>query len=296
MEEWIAMREWARHGVSLSEIARRSGRDPKTVRKVLAEMVPKRRTPTWKPEQSKLWPYREYVLQRVDQGCLNASVLLEEITARGYTGKQTVLGDFLRPIRREQRRQREATIRYETGPGKQAQVDWGSFGRIWEPKQGRWEKLSGFVFTLGSSRAQHLEFSTSLDEEHFLACHLGAFAALGIPEQVLYDNLKTVVTSRRPDGSPIFQGRFLDFAFYYGFPPKLCHPYRPQTKGKVERGIRSVRHNFWVRVGAEVAAGSLTLAGLYEMARYTEGPETLAERDRDAARAALRALVGGAGA
>ncbi|MGI8552160.1 MAG: IS21 family transposase [Dehalococcoidia bacterium] len=272
MEEWIAIREWARQGLALGEIVRRSGRDPKTVRKVLAEAAPKRRTSTWNPEQSKLWPYREYLLQRVDQGCLNASVLLEEITAHGYVGKQTLLGDFLRPIRQEQRRQREATIRYETGPGKQAQVDWGSFGRIWEPKRERWEKVYGFVFTLGYSRAQHLEFSTELSEEHFLACHLGALGALGIPEQVLYDNLKTAVIDRRPDGSPVFQGRFLDFALYYGFTPKLCHPYRPQTKGKVERGIRYVRQNFWVRVGAEVAAGELDLAGLNERAAaWSEG-------------------------
>lgn len=67
---------------------------------------------------------------------------------------------------------------------------------------------------------------------------------------------------RQADGTPIWQARFLDFALYYGFTPKVCQPHRPQTKGKAERGIRCVRQNFWVRVAVEVASGDLTLAGL----------------------------------
>ena len=80
--------------------------------------------------------------------------------------------------------------------------------------------------------------------------------ALGIPEQVLYDNLKTAILGRRQDGSPILPGRFLDFALYYGFTPKFCRPYRARTKGKVERAVGYVRQNFWVRVAAEVKAGN----------------------------------------
>ena len=240
MEDWITLREWARQGVAVSEIARRSGHDLKTVRKVLREAAPQPRPSTWQRGRSKLAPYEAYLQQRVGQGCLNGAVLLEEITAQGYTGKHTVLRDFLAPLRQEQCRQREATARFETGPGKQAQVDWGAFGRIWSAQTESWQKLSAFVFTLGYSRAQYLTFVTRCDEEHFLTCHLGAFEALGIPEQVLYDNLKTATLGRQADGTPIFQSRFLDFALYYGFTPKLCQPYRPQTKGKVERGIRYV--------------------------------------------------------
>lgn len=251
----------------MSEIARRTGRDPKTVRKALRQERPRPRPSTWKEGEGKLTPYGDYLRQRVEQGCLNAVVLLEEIAARGYTGKVSILRDFLRPLRQELVRQREATVRFETGPGKQAQVDWGEFGVIWDAAAARWRKLDGFVFTLGYSRAQWLGFTTSCDLEHFLDCHLQAFEALGIPEQVLYDNLKTAILGRRPDGSPVFPGRFLDFALYYGFTPKFCRPYRGRTKGKVERGIGYVRGNFWVRVAAEVAAGALDLAGLNERAR-----------------------------
>lgn len=268
VEEWIDIRELSRRGLSTSAIARQTGRDRKTVRKVIREEAgPRPRASSARGKETKLAPYKEYLLQRVDQGCLNASVLLSEISRLGYSGRITMLRLFLGPIRKELIRKREATERFETGPGKQAQVDWGHFGRIWDPERDRWSKLYAFVFTLGYSRAQYLEFTTSCDMEHFLSCHLGAFASLGIPEQILYDWVKTAILGRGPDGVPIFPGRFLDFALYYGFSPKFCQPYRARTKGKVERGIGYVRQNFWVRVCDQVASKHLELTGLNERAR-----------------------------
>lgn len=264
MEEWVTIRELARHGVTTSEIARRVGRDPKTIRTVLRADAPAPRKRTWKPQASKLAPYHDYLAHRVADGCLNASVLAEELAYQGYTGKLTILRDYLRPFRQAMRREREVTVRFETEPGEQAQVDWGDFGRIWE--QDRWQSLYAFVFTLGYSRALFLTFVTRCDMEHFLACHVAAFEALGIPERLLYDNLKTAILGRRPDGTPMFPGRFLDFALFAGFTPTFCRPYRARTKGKVERSIRYIRENFWVRVAAEVAAGTLDLPGLNERA------------------------------
>lgn len=272
VEEWVNIRDLARQGVSVSEIARRTERDRKTVRKVLRKTAPRERAKSAVPRVTKLGPFEEHVKQRVEQGCLNATVLMEEILHLGYTGKITMLRLFLAPLRQELLRKREATVRFETGPGKQAQVDWGEFGKIWDSTTGRWHKLYVFVFTLGYSRAQYVQFTTCCDMEHFLHCHLGAFAALGIPEKMLYDNLKTGILGRRPDGTPILPGRFLDFALYYGFTPKYCKPYRARTKGKVERGIGYVRQNFWVRVKSEVASGELELAALNERAKqWVEG-------------------------
>jgi transposase len=189
-------------------------------------------------------------------------VLFEEVVRRGYAGQVTMVRLFLQPFRAAGRRQREATERYETEPGQQAQVDWGDFGRIWNRTSERWDRLFAFVFTLGYSRAQYLEFVSVCDLEHFLACHLGAFGALGIPGRLLYDNLKTAILGRDGEGTPILPERFGDFALAHGFTPTFCRPYRARTKGKVERGIGYVRQNFWVRVASEVAAGTLDLAGL----------------------------------
>jgi hypothetical protein len=80
--------------------------------------------------------------------------------------------------------------------------------------------------------------------------HEQAFEHLGgVPEQILYDNMKTVVlrtlcrgTDER--GEIVWNPAFLDFARYWGFTPRLCRPYRPQTKGKVESGISYLRKNF----------------------------------------------------
>lgn len=272
MEEWIRIRELERKGVSVSEIARLTGRDRKTVRKVLEGATPKLEREVTSPRQSKLAPFREYLHQRIGEGCLNGAVLLDEITRQGYAGKVSILREFLTPIRQELIRKREATERFETGPGKQAQVDWAEFGRIWVPDEECWRKLYLFLYTLGYSRAQYLEFVTSCDMEHFLSCHLGAFGALGIPEEDLYDNLKTGILGRRGDGSAILPPRFAEFALYYGFTPRFCRPYRARTKGKIERGVGYVRQNFWVRVAAEVEAKRLYLPGLNLRAKaWTEG-------------------------
>jgi transposase len=266
VEEWIIIRALARQGVSQLEIARRTGRDPKTIRKVLHADRPSITPRPAPPRPAKLAPFQDYLVQRTAAGCWNAVVLADELRAQGYQGGLTRLRDFLRPLRQEHRRQQEATVRFETEPGQQAQVDWGHFGRLWDATSARWRPLYGFVFTLGYSRAQHLVFTTSADSEHFLACHLAAFAALGIPDRILYDNLKTAILTRHADGAPVLPGRFADFALYYGFTPAFCQPYRARTKGKVERAIRYIRQNFWPRVSEAVTAGTLSLSLLNDRA------------------------------
>ena len=135
-------------------------------------------------------------------------------------------------------------MRFETEPGEQAQVDWGHFGFI--EHHGRQRRLYAFVMTLGWSRAMYVEFTTSTDATWWLRCHVHAFHYFGgVPKVVLHDNLKTAVLSRDADGTVHWNPRYLDFADYYGFTPQACRPYRAQTKGKVEAGIRYVRGNFW---------------------------------------------------
>ena len=80
----------------------------------------------------------------------------------------------------------------------------------------------------------------------FLRCHVNAFAHLGgVPRRCLYDNAKVVVLGREEDGRPRWNPRFLDFALRVGFDSRLCRPYRPQTKGRVESGIKYLWNNFW---------------------------------------------------
>jgi transposase len=241
VEDRFMIKELHRRGVSISDIARSTGHDRKTVRRLLEEpLVPAR--PPRRAKTHKIDAYASYLEQRITAGVLNAQKLYLEIKAQGYTGKERRVRAFVQPFR--QARRPQATVRFETEPGQQAQVDWAHFGLI--TVEGRKRRLYGFVMTLGWSRAMYLEFTLAVDEIAFLRCHQHAFAYFGgVPREILHDNLKTAVLGRAADGRIRWHPRYLDFAEYHGFTPRACQPYRAQTKGKVESGIRYVRGNFW---------------------------------------------------
>jgi transposase len=85
-----------------------------------------------------------------------------------------------------------------------------------------------------------------------IACHEHAFLAFGgVPMEVLYDNMKTIVLERNTygRGAHRFHPVFLDYIKHAGALPRLCQPYRAQTKGKVERFIGYIgymKRSFWV--------------------------------------------------
>jgi transposase len=229
-------------GLSISEIARRTGHDRKTVRKVLkGPLVPERKKR--RPRKRKIDPYVSYLLKRIGRGVLNAHKLYHEIKEMGYEGGETQVRSFVHDHRPP--RESVATVRYETEPGEQAQVDWASFGTI--EHEGKRRRLYAFLMTLGWSRAMYLEFTVSTKATWWLRCHVHAFHYLGgVAQEILHDNLKTAVVERPSKGVIRWNQQYLDFADYYGFRPRACQPYRAQTKGKVESGVAYVRKNFWI--------------------------------------------------
>ena len=241
VEDRFMIRDMYRRGMTVSDIARTTGHDRKTIRAIVNGPVsppPQKR----KPRAKKLDPFVPYLERRIEEGVLNCNKLWDEMRKQGYQGGKSLIKSFVQPYR-EARRQ-EATMRFETLPGEQAQVDWGHFGFI--EHYGRRRRLYAFVMTLGWSRASYLEFTVSADAAWWLRCHVHAFRYVGgVPQVVLHDNLKTAVLERDADGTIHWNPRYLDFADYYGFALRACQPYRAQTKGKVESGIRYVRGNFW---------------------------------------------------
>ena len=243
LEERFMIRDLHRKGVSISEIARRTGRDRKTIRKIITGAVTPKSVQRKRKQATKLGAYEGYLKQRIGEGVLNTRKLLRELKARGYQGGLTQLILYVQPYRTS--REERSVLRFETLPGQQAQVDWGSFGYI--SHEGRQQRLYAFVMTLGYSRMLYLEFTTRTDVSTWLRCHQHAFEYFGgVPEEMLHDNLKTAVLSRGAGGKIHWNTRYLDFALYYGFTPYPCKPYRAQTKGKVERMVGYVRQNFWV--------------------------------------------------
>ncbi len=163
--------------------------------------------------------------------------MFSEIQKRGYEGSYTQVKKVVRAWRWEQ--QERAFVRFETAPGEQAQMDWGHFGN-WGG-----HRLYAFALRLCWSRMRYVEFTQRQDSETLLNCLVHAFHYFGgTTATLLTDNMKTVV-SERVDGVPQWNPRFLDFAACYGFVPRVCHPYRPETKGKIEACVRFIRTSFW---------------------------------------------------
>lgn len=242
LEERFMLRELYRKGVSISEIARRTGRDRKTIRQIVTAPDITAAKKGRHAKARKLDPYVSYLEQRIAEGVLNARKLYGELVAQGYPGKESKVREFVQ--QRRPAKTPTASVRFETPPGEQGQVDWGYFGFI--SHHGQLCRLYAFVMTLGWSRASYVRFTVSADTTWFIRCHLHAFRYLGgVPRRLLYDNLKSVVERRDGHGTIHWHPRFLDFADVAGFSPQACQPYRPQTKGKVENGVKYVRGNFW---------------------------------------------------
>jgi transposase len=233
--------ELKRQGLRIQEISGLTGCDRKTIRKYLSHSDG---VPTYGPREprpSKLDAMKPYLTERLQAGVWNARVLLRELRQRGYAGGYTILTDWLRPQRKLAGV--VAVRRFETPPGKQAQVDWGHLGTI--EIDGEQRPLSGFTFTLGYSRMLVAEAAPDQKLGTLLRLHEEAFRQLGgVPEEILYDRMRTVWQGTDERGEIVWNPIFLDFARYWGFTPRLCRPYRAQTKGKVESGVKYVRRNF----------------------------------------------------
>lgn len=120
-EDFAVIKALHKRGVYQKDIATELGVHPKTASQAL-----KRRSapnPKRKKRGSKLDPYIPKIDQLLQDGVWNAVVIWREIQADEYTGKLTILREYIQPKR--PMRASRATVRYETAPGQQMQSDWG---------------------------------------------------------------------------------------------------------------------------------------------------------------------------
>ena len=242
-EEQMELVILKKHGESIRSLTRSTGRSRNTVRRYLrgGDSAATRKSAPKRIE--KLDPYKQYIIDRMAAAApdvIPAAVLLREIQGHGYDGGYSRVKQFVRGL--VPASPPEPVVRFETEPGQQMQADWATVGK-------GAAKLKVFIATLGWSRMAYVEFCDNEQVETLIACHERAFLAFGgVPKEVLYDNMKTVVLERNTygRGAHRFHPGFLDYIKHAGALPRLCQPYRAQTKGKVERFIGYLKRSFWV--------------------------------------------------
>jgi transposase len=253
-EQAVEIRVLARQGVSIREIARQLDCSRNTVKRYLRDPDAARYGPR-AARARKLDQYKRYLQSRVESArprWIPAVVLLREIRERGYEGGLTQLKLFLAPLKAASP---EPVVRFETAPGEQMQADFTVVRRGRDP-------LLAFVATLGYSRASWVRFTTAEDTETMVACVREALMFFGgVPQHVLFDNARTVVTDRDAygEGRHRWNRALLALAEEYGFRLRLCRPYRAKTKGKVERFNGYLKGSFLVPLGATLKASGLKL-------------------------------------
>lgn len=239
-DQWSDIRLMAKSGKPIKQIAREVGASKNTIKRIIRSEMrrPYQRT-ALKP--SLLEEYMPFLLERAPGVYFNATILFRELQDRGYTGSYSTVKTAVKPLRDTFFQAQTASIRFETPPGHQAQMDWGS---SWVTIDGQRTRVRIFVMILCYSRTVYVEFSLDEKLPTLISCHERAFHWFGgVTEEILYDNPRTIVLNRGTDSARL-NPKFEDFCRHYGYQARLCRPYRAQTKGKVESGVKYVKRSF----------------------------------------------------
>lgn len=182
--------------------------------------------------------FEDIIADKLALGC-SSSAIYHFISKRGYRGSARTLRRYCRNIKAD--KIQKATIRVETTPGLSAQVDWKEDLKLVN-KFGEVISCNIFLYVLGYSRIKYLELTFDRSQTTLFRCLTNAFQYTGgVPTEIWFDNMKTVVDRSRSQFSKVvFNERFRQYAKEAGFLPIACRAFRPQTKGKVEALARTI--------------------------------------------------------
>jgi len=224
-------------GEPVLAVARAYGLDPKTVRawrrrgQYHARHFPATRV-------GRLTPFLSWLQARAPEVGFNAAVLYRELREQGFLGSAVIVRRAIHPWRLAA--EPTATVRFESAPGEQAQVDFAQV-RVWIGDAQVPAQI--FVCTLGYSRRCFAVAFRRQQLREWLAGHELAFQHFGgVPDRIVVDNAKAMVLTHTREAI-VWNPTYADFTAYYGVRPWACAPYRPQTKGKVESGVKYVQRN-----------------------------------------------------
>ncbi len=190
---------------------------------------------------SSVEPYREMVQRLLDQGVEMTAIFHRLQDDHGYCGSYSSVRRYVRKLRPAEP---EVVVRVHTAPGEEAQVDFGSVGKLYDPVSGRMRRAYVFIATLGYSRHQYAELVFDQKVPTWIALHRRAFESWGgVPKRMVPDNLKAAV-AKVLVYDPVLAEAYRRMAQHYGFLVSPTRPRTPRHKGKVESGVRYVKRNF----------------------------------------------------
>lgn len=225
-------------GWGTKAIARELGVVPNTVRFWIRRGEDAPRPVMGRPRALDDW--LPWVKERFMAGVRNGDVLRQELAEKGIQVSLRTVERATSGLRRDVFCLERATLRFETEPGQQLQVD---FGECWLEVEGERVKVFVFVGTLGYSRRTYARIFPGLCQAHWLEGLEGCLRHFGgAPKEFLVDNARALVLRWKGD-EPVFHPEFQAFCDHYGIRPRACRPYRARTKGKVESGVKYVKQN-----------------------------------------------------
>ena len=294
-DEVAAMRRLHDLGWGTRRIAAEMGCNRETVQRYLAAggWLPCR-APT---RPSALAGHADWLVERLRRHRGNADVVRQELASElGVAVSLRTVERAVSHVRRELAAEALATVRFETPPGRQLQID---FGERRVAIEGEREKVHLFVATLGYSRRVYAQAFRHERQSAWLEGIEGAFRHFsGLPGELLLDNARALVKHHDAATREVeFNERLHAFTRYWGVRPVACAPYRARTKGKTERGVGYVKHNAlagrsfasWGALEAHLATWMGEVADVRVHGTTGETPIARFEREE---RQALRSLSG----
>lgn len=246
----------------------------------------------WRPcvtpsRSKKLDGLSDWLAERFRRHGGNADVIRQELAQEKaiHVSLRTV-ERTVAPLRRELVAESRATVRFETRPGDQLQID---FGERRVEIGGVATKVFFFVATLGYSRRLHVRAFGHEKQESWFTGLESAFQAFGgIPREVLLDNARALILHHDPSSREVvLHPRLHAFAKHWGFRIRACAPYRARTKGKDERGVGYVKRNAiagrrfatWSEMEAHLDAWTRDIADMRVHGTTGEAPKDRFARD-----------------
>jgi transposase len=237
-----AIRTLADRGVGKKAMARALGVSINTVRRYVRQPLEagrqvrpaaRRLTETWRDLARALY---------TGPAAGNAVVVQRLLGERGLVVSTRTIERAVTDIRRAQRVAQVATVRVETPPGDQLQID---FGQQRVAIGGVWVRVFLLVAVLGYSRRLFVKAFLSERQDDWREGIAAAFTHFGgVPRTLLGDNARALVTGRdRETGTVLFHPGYLAFCRDWDVQPRACAPYRARTKGKTEAGVKFVKRN-----------------------------------------------------